>query len=170
MNWDAIGASGEVFGAIAVVISIGYLAIQIRESTRTAKLAATRDLFSEFHLAVSANSADDIITEIWLVGVRDRSRLTHADRFRFGQMLYRMLAAFEQQYLHLQENTISSKYFEAQIGAFEATVTYPGVRDFWEANKKIFHDDFQRYVNDLIRSTPETAADEFKPKRIDIDA
>ena len=169
MNWDAIGASREVFGAIAVVISIGYLAIQVRESTRTAKLAATRELFAEFHLAVSANTADDIITEIWLVGVRDRSRLTHADRFRFGQTVYRIIAAFEQQYLHLIENSINTKYFESQIGAFEATVTYPGVRDYWEAVQKGFHDDFQHYVNELISSTPVTVANEFKPKHIDLD-
>lgn len=30
MNWDAIGAVGEIVGALAVVISLVYLASQIR--------------------------------------------------------------------------------------------------------------------------------------------
>ena len=35
MNWDALGAIGEIIGAIAVVITLGFLAIQIRYSTRS---------------------------------------------------------------------------------------------------------------------------------------
>jgi hypothetical protein len=30
MNWEALGAIGEIVGAIAVVVTIGYLAVQIR--------------------------------------------------------------------------------------------------------------------------------------------
>ena len=35
MNWDAIGAVGEIFGAIAVFVSLIYLAVQTRNNTRT---------------------------------------------------------------------------------------------------------------------------------------
>jgi len=34
MNWDAIGAVGEILGAIAVVFSLVYLAFQIKQSNR----------------------------------------------------------------------------------------------------------------------------------------
>ena len=37
MNWDAIGAVGELIGAIAVVITLVYLAIQIRQNTKTVR-------------------------------------------------------------------------------------------------------------------------------------
>lgn len=30
MNWDTIGAVGEIFWAFAVVITLAYLAIQVR--------------------------------------------------------------------------------------------------------------------------------------------
>ena len=33
MNWEAIGAIGEVLGAAAVVVTLGYLAVQIRQNT-----------------------------------------------------------------------------------------------------------------------------------------
>ena len=32
MNWDAIAAVGEIVGAVAVVGTLGYLALQIRHS------------------------------------------------------------------------------------------------------------------------------------------
>jgi len=43
MNWDAIGAVGEILGAIAVVVSIGYLSIQIRSNTRAMKASGGFD-------------------------------------------------------------------------------------------------------------------------------
>ena len=36
MNWDAVGAIGETVGALAVVITLAYLAIQIRVSRSVA--------------------------------------------------------------------------------------------------------------------------------------
>jgi hypothetical protein len=34
MNWEALGAIGETVGAVAVVVTLGYLAVQIRRNTR----------------------------------------------------------------------------------------------------------------------------------------
>jgi hypothetical protein len=35
MNWEALGAIGEIVGTVAVVVTLGYLAVQIRQNTRT---------------------------------------------------------------------------------------------------------------------------------------
>ena len=45
MNWDAIGAVGEIVGAFAVVVSLIYLALQIRQTREHAKLE------TELHLS-----------------------------------------------------------------------------------------------------------------------
>ena len=39
MNWDAIGATGEWAGAIGVIVTLAYLAIQIRQSGRSTTFA-----------------------------------------------------------------------------------------------------------------------------------
>ena len=44
MNWDAIGAVGEVGGAIAVVATLIYLAKQIQLSAAGARFAAQQSL------------------------------------------------------------------------------------------------------------------------------
>lgn len=35
MNWEAIGAIGELVGAFAVVFTLGFLAVQLRQNNRT---------------------------------------------------------------------------------------------------------------------------------------
>lgn len=43
MNWEAIGVIAELVGAVAVVISLGYLAIQVRSNTRALKASSSFD-------------------------------------------------------------------------------------------------------------------------------
>ena len=50
MNWDAIGAIGEIVGASAVVISLVYLASQIRIQNRESRAASV-------HLVIDGNRA-----------------------------------------------------------------------------------------------------------------
>ena len=47
MDWEAIGAVGEVLGAIGVIFSLVYLALQIRASTRQ----TNADAVYNFHKA-----------------------------------------------------------------------------------------------------------------------
>ena len=44
MNWDAIGAVGEIVGASGVIISVIYLALQIKKQTKESQMASMRDL------------------------------------------------------------------------------------------------------------------------------
>ena len=39
MNWDAIGASAELVGALATVATLAYLALQIRQNTKVVQLS-----------------------------------------------------------------------------------------------------------------------------------
>ena len=76
MNWDAIGAIGEVIGAIAVLVTLFYFAIQIRqnnrnveESLRSLRLSAadaTVASFSRYRELISQKE----IAEIYLKRLR----------------------------------------------------------------------------------------------------
>jgi hypothetical protein len=40
MNWEAVAAIGELLGATGVIVSLLYLAVQVRQNTRQTRLAA----------------------------------------------------------------------------------------------------------------------------------
>jgi hypothetical protein len=44
MNWEAIGAIGEAVGAVAVVASLVYLAVQIRQNTKSVQAATFQSI------------------------------------------------------------------------------------------------------------------------------
>ena len=47
MNWEAFGAIAEFVGAIAVVLTLLYLAVQIRQSNRLSRFQSSRDVFEQ---------------------------------------------------------------------------------------------------------------------------
>ena len=46
VNWDAVGAIGEIVGAIAVVVTLIYLAKQVNDNSRQVKLNTTQSFAS----------------------------------------------------------------------------------------------------------------------------
>ena len=56
MNWEAIGAFGEIIGAVAVVASLLYLATQVRHSNKQSELESFR------HTLYSLNELIDSLT------------------------------------------------------------------------------------------------------------
>ena len=42
MNWEAISAVSDFLAALAVIVTLGYLAVQIRQNTSTLKSTATQ--------------------------------------------------------------------------------------------------------------------------------
>ena len=59
MNWDAVGVSAEVLGAVAVVATLAYLAVQIRQNTkavRASALDASINSFEEDRRSISESS------------------------------------------------------------------------------------------------------------------
>ena len=58
MNWDAIGAIGELVGALVVVVTIVYLAAQIRQNTIATKLSTSstyQKAYSDVELTIASN-------------------------------------------------------------------------------------------------------------------
>ena len=48
MNWDAIGAFGEILGAVAVLLTLIYLATQIRQTNDISRFDTTQDIMNSF--------------------------------------------------------------------------------------------------------------------------
>jgi len=49
VNWEAIGAAGEILGAIAVFVTLVYLASQIKQSNNLARFTATKEILNQFN-------------------------------------------------------------------------------------------------------------------------
>ena len=84
MNLETGAALGEIIGAAAVVISVIYLAIQIRKQTEEARLAATRDLAFHSQENFQQLVQDPELLNIYRKGIADYDSLPEDERLRLS--------------------------------------------------------------------------------------
>lgn len=80
MNWTAIGAIGEVLGAIAVVLSLVYVAAQVRHNTTALSRAASADAIAGIRHWNQSLIDDPVMVRIFTKGVEDMNALDDEDR------------------------------------------------------------------------------------------
>jgi hypothetical protein len=69
MNWNAIAAIGELAGAVAVVVSLLYLARQINQNTRAMRRTAAHEAVEGMLNWFSHALADPELSRIWTLGI-----------------------------------------------------------------------------------------------------
>jgi len=150
MNWDAAGAIGEMIGAVAVVASVIYLAVQIRKQTQEARLAATRDLATQFQAGLDLIVQDKELCAAWGKGVQNYLGLPDEERLRIALLMQRITRVLEAQFLHEINENVDSSYFESvKLGYFEG-MTYPGYQQWWELSRDLFDVQFREYIDGLV--------------------
>ena len=100
MNWDAIGALSDAIGAVAVVITLLYLAIQIKEQTKETRLTATRDLSRDYRDVVESITADKEVFGLYLRALTEYENLPHEEKIRISLYFFRLFRVSELSYLH----------------------------------------------------------------------
>ena len=120
MNWDAIGAVGEIFGAIAVFVSLVYLAVQTRNNTRALRSSAfhqVRESFSQVSLAMAEDPDLAILVNSAL---KNDQSLTENDIIRYHSLLTTLVRRGESAYFQSTEGTLQ---METWMGIKETLVS-----------------------------------------------
>lgn len=70
MNWDAIGAIGEIVGAGAVVLTLIYLSIQLRQNTEALRSTAWQAIQDGEHQFDTSLVHDPQVLAVFLRGMK----------------------------------------------------------------------------------------------------
>ena len=142
MTLEDLGNIGEFVGALGVVISLAYLAIQIRQNTRqitentnalklSEESAAQRN-FSGLRLLLIGDPEASKIFERGLAA--DRS-LDATDLFRFGQMLQQTLYSVQVLFRQVNRGFLPRERWSASNNQLERLAAAPGFLDWWQDTK-----------------------------------
>jgi hypothetical protein len=106
MNWEMISAIGQMLGAIGVVVSLIYLAIQICGQKKESRNAVISSLVTQFNDFVRSQVESADFCALWLRGLHSFDDLDATSKLRFGSQLGRQLRMAESLYLHFLEGTL----------------------------------------------------------------
>jgi hypothetical protein len=146
MSLEDLGNIGEFVAAIAVLVSLVYLALQIRQNTRAVRAGAHQamaDGISALSLTLSESSD---LARIMVKGHADYDSLTLEERVRFDAFVGRVFASWENVFFQRQEGLVGPDMWEAWDEAYCRIVSAPVFARFWEAARGGFLRDFQQHV------------------------
>jgi hypothetical protein len=157
MNWDGIGAIAEMLGAIAVLISIVYLAIQVKQNTEENRILRAQGLVTANADANALIANNSELSEIVRAGMIDFDALSEKEQFRFSTIFFSFMSKYDFAYHQRTADRLDEKFWERtayEIGVF---INLPGANQWWRRDKPRFSLEFAAYVDELlsVSTTPQ---------------
>ena len=146
MTLEALANIGEFVSSLAVLISLVYLAIQIRKSTETARMSTYQAIVSDFGAANQALASSPELAGIYVEALENYDKLEPNDRARMSQMFYMTFRYFENMFYQHQKG-----YLEEDVwtGWARLMVTYfhrPGFQAWWRLRRDVFSGSFVQFL------------------------
>jgi len=150
MNWEAIGAIGEIVGAIAVLLTIVYLADQIKQNTKAVK-AATQQAISDATTEVWRNSCIDINRTEKFYEISEKDDRSKAEQSFYVGWLMQTIRQQANIYLNLKLGSIDNDFVDLN-SRLVTLFKNPIYRKAWLDGDltNFLITEFRDYVDDLI--------------------
>jgi hypothetical protein len=144
------GAIGEIVGAIGVLISLFYLAMQIRRNTHAISSNTHQSIIQQqtdvFSLTLSNPELDDLMYR----GELNPDSLTDIEIRKFERLCFMHINLWESIYLNYKKGLMEEKLFQAWDEGARVLFDHSGYRSFWRNNHMAYQSEFRNHVEDFF--------------------
>jgi len=150
MNWDAVAAIAELIASAGVIVSLVYLAIQIRRQTSENLLSASHELASQLNYIWSGVTDNAEFAALYYKGIKDFNSLDSVEKVRISAFFGRMMRLLESMYSrHLLKQIDPAIWPAIEVTCRELSC-YAGFQDWWASTSHWFTDEFRAWVSDCM--------------------
>jgi hypothetical protein len=138
MNWDAVGAIAETVGALGVIVSLIYLALQVRQNTQQVRLGRFQETSSSLQdgFAPIYNTGNPAI---WYKGHFRPDDLDEQEAYIFRMFMERQLYNVQNIIYQHEHGLIDEAVFESTISLMrELLIDSPGGSSYWKEHRHMY--------------------------------
>lgn len=157
MNWDAISAIGDMIAAIAVVVSLIYLAIQVRQNTRqisrsikTAQLAAFERNVESGNRAREFFLLNPELFDLYRKGWKSFQGLDAGEKTRFSLMLRNVFNQAQGGYIRHLSTEHDPSGLKGLEQVIDEIIRGRGVREFLDIVHPDWRPEFRAFVDERL--------------------
>ena len=147
------GANGEIVGALAVVASLIYLAMQIRQNTRQISMSLESAKLAAFERTVeSSNHAREVlitnpeVADLLLRGLTDYRNLPPSDKFRCNMLFRNLLSGIQGGCIRELTMGGDHEQLEGMRKTLNLLLKNPGTRQWLEEVETDWRPEFAKFV------------------------
>lgn len=146
MNWDALGAIAEILGAIGVILTIAYLAVQVRQNSRQVASSLTESIRNGINETTRIMASNPETARVFRIGVQDPKSLSDSELYQFDALLTLTFYGQQQAFVNGQIDSY----------ALEWILQLPGARYWWTEYSHLLSREFREYVNNILEKLSHT--------------
>jgi hypothetical protein len=151
LNWEAIGAVGEIIGAAAVVLTLGYLARETRKNAQALDATSSREFASRMAEWHREAARDPEIKRILLKSLKPEFEdYSDAEWFEFRLLAVSLFRLYETSFNNMSLGLGNREESENHVRNARSVIdSFPAWRIFWEeeAGSGSFTSSFTEAVN-----------------------
>ena len=144
MNWQEIGAISELIAALGVIISLIYLAAQIRHSIATARATAYQEVYRDLRESLTGAGHDPILKLV------RGEELSQEELAGLPRILVVRMRAYENWWVQHRDGILADDVFDAYISHMPNTLSSPIARKWWSETNLKFVPGFEAYVQRFL--------------------
>ena len=154
MSWDAVGAIGQVIGAVLVGITLIYLALQLRQNTSALQSSTFLAISTLMGSTMEVFATHSDLAPLLIKAQSGLDGLSADERARFGfllMMAYRRVeTVVVQRHLGFIDPGLTEGFERSALSGLGTK----GARQWWEASKGAFSNLFSTWVDERLASNP----------------
>jgi hypothetical protein len=158
LNWEAVGALGEIAGALAVFLTLLYLATQLKQNTASTRASTYSRTTDGWHNYLQSLTVEDV--ELMIKLASDYEDLSNSEFYRGYYLCRAMFRRMEHDYYQYRAGTFDSETWKAYLTSFELdTFNNPGVRAMWKLQRDFVSPVFRDHIEpsiDAAAKSPQT--------------
>ena len=159
MNWEAIGAIAELIGGLAVLVTLIYLSIQVKQNSQ---MQRQQNITEQTNRCINAGqilAGDPDFADIYRRSINNID-LTPTELSRLSGYFFAILTDFEEMYYTHKAGQASEFRWE-NLNKHCYFHIRPGTKgnQWWHRLKESFYtSEFIQYVDRLLETGPETSS------------
>ena len=143
MNWTAIGATGELFGAIGVIASLLYLARQMKSAAADTRRATAQAVFTKLNTAFETISANPQVAGVFARGTADLSVLSPEEAIQFSSVFFTFVRPYEELFYYRRADAVNEWVWESVELLVLPALTTRGALEWWAKRQSWFTSAFR---------------------------
>ena len=146
MTLDQLASIGEFMGGIAVVISLVYLAIQIRSNTETERTSTYQSIVSDFGALNNTMASTPELSHLFVQAMENYHQLSSDQKSRISQLFFQCFRYFENMFYQHKKGYLDD---EVWTGWKRLMLTYyssPGFQTWWEHRRDVYSEPFAIFL------------------------
>lgn len=149
MNWEAVGAIGEVGGSIAVLATLVYLALQVRQNTAALRAGAAQAVSESLNQVNLTDASSLVHARVVRLAFEDPGAMNEDERSLCDYLCLASCRALEAALLQAELGTLDADTAEMVDDNFPALFGSDYFRDWWQRTNYPFTRRFRRAVVEL---------------------